>query len=292
MVEAALFSLWKIAEDPLKENKTNAKARDLLPRLSFFSEDNMDYRLESTFNKTIKDKNSFLPFREFKEKIKLTDHIYDFEPESYWENYYNSLKYDYFDIDSDPEKINKLYFSEYNIKGYRHCKIGEYTFRNCMDYMGILFFKYYNAYEKIKESLDKENKRFEYDLKLHQRYRRRYYTGIVLWMTVCFWLPFLIGFLQGYDVATTYFHGAGVLGSMCVSGFAYICLTSFTFPVTIPLSFVMAVIGHPAILKACMFNDEHPYNESLMNALGHSSEQELKNTGSVTAGTVIGRFLK
>lgn len=135
----------------------------------------------------------------------------------------------------------------------------------------------------LENNIKFEDEKFLYDLKLHKRYKRLYYIGIFLWMSVNFWAPFLLGLIingfSGNDFTYCVIMGCG-----------YVLVWSFTMPVTIPLSFFIGLYLHPKMLRYIIFNKEHPYCEGLMNTLNHSSSQEKSNAAAVVAGTALGKF--
>ena len=249
-------------------------------------------------------KTKYLPWEEFKKLLKL-----DFKnlidngsyehptrkynvcyPESWWENEYNILKHIEEEVEKDPERLKEKYLTEDKLRTFNSvvCKThvnGDVSHEDALDYLEIFFIKYYKFEDLILQKAKEEDDKFKADLKIHKKYKFHYWFGMFLWMTSCFWVPFVIGMLQGISIYDNF------LG-LCAMGFLYVCAASFTYPVTLPLTLFMGVLVHPKFLKYMMFSKEHPYNESLMNALGHSSSQEKINAGSVATGTVLDKIVK
>lgn len=136
---------------------------------------------------------------------------------------------------------------------------------------------------------EKDDIKFNKWIELHKRYKIFYIIGVVLWMTIVFWGPVLLGTL--YSLIK---EGGEPLPSN-ISPFLYHLMVGviwmitfmFTSPVTLPLSFFIGLVIHPILLKKIMFSDSMPYNDNLMEELGHSNQQELNNITGVMTGSVI-----
>lgn len=122
-----------------------------------------------------------------------------------------------------------------------------------------LFFDWgeYMSKEQLISILDSEeqyDKDFRYTVKHHKRYLFHLILGTILCMSCCFWIPFLIGFINNLcdDFALT----PKDFASNCVAGFFYITAwLYFTGVVTVPLSIIGSVTLWPLFLRKCMFTD-------------------------------------
>lgn len=141
----------------------------------------------------------------------------------------------------------------------------------------------YDVFYDIPEVWD-ESDLLQYESYVkHKKYKRHYWIGVIAWMTSCFWGPFTVGFFN------TLFSGLfDSFAPLVVMGFSYICIWSFTMPVTLPLSFAIGLWLHPKVLEALIFDTKHPYDSEMMMMIGHSKEQERMNSFSVAAGYMAG----
>lgn len=146
--------------------------------------------------------------------------------------------------------------------------------------------------KKLKE-VKAEDKLFRQDLRRHKAYKILYWIGIILWMTIVFWGPILIGTIYScitddISVLPSKFNNNIGLYHL-FTGIVWMLAFMFTTPITLPLSFAIGVFVHPYFLKKMMFNKEHPYCEELMKTLKLSKENERTNAAAVTASMFVGK---
>lgn len=187
-----------------------------------------------------------------------------------------------------------------NLKFNRYTKeecdkyISQYTnkedilFAN-INYIKAMVFRVYKLDILLEKCNEKFDEFIEKSYKLHKQYKKHYYIGLVLWMSVCLWAPFLLGFIAGFGTMAYDFQG--IIANF-VNGFVYLTAFSFTTPITLPLSFVIGIWLHPMFLKYILFSDKYPYCDEAMKALGHSETQEKANVTAILAGTVLSKVIK
>lgn len=146
--------------------------------------------------------------------------------------------------------------------------------------------------ERIKEERKLFDEDVKYAIKHHKRYLFHLTLGTILCMTVCFWLPFLAGFIKDFGMQN---HGSPAgLKYNFVSGFASVCIwIYFTGIVSIPLSIIGSVTVWPLLLKNLMFEEytdyefhKDAYYPQILQMLKHGNI-EVSNAIAVLASQIF-----
>lgn len=120
-------------------------------------------------------------------------------------------------------------------------------------------------------------------VKANQKYKNKYFPGIIGWMTSYFWVPFLLGIISygGDSILSILFNGV-----MCT-----VLIITLTGGVLLIPTFVIGVLVYPAFLKYIYFSTKYPMCEHLLNEMHHGLITEKLNIASVLGGTALGKFL-
>lgn len=192
-----------------------------------------------------------------------------FKEECIYHNRPELIKLTQEEIDEVKNELRKEKIQEYKMKHNQKPQDLDYSiydyFKNIPEIWDYDDLKFYNTYLRCK------------------KYKKLYWIGVILWMSSCLWGPYLFGII--HQLLTVGFE-FGLLHLLVIS-FAYVAGFSFTTPVTLPLSFIIALFIYPAVLKNIIFNDMYPYNEYIMRAIHHSKNQEIANFGAVVTGSIL-----
>ena len=120
-------------------------------------------------------------------------------------------------------------------------------------------------------------------VKSNQKYKNKYFPGIIGWMTSYFWVPFLLGIITygGDSILSILFSGL-----MCT-----VLIITVTYGVLLIPNFVIGVLIYPYFLKLVCFNKKYPMCEHLLNEMHHGLITEKLNIAAVLGGTALGKFL-
>lgn len=179
------------------------------------------------------------------------------------------------------ELDNKQSVSNYNSKTHNNTYINSNSKINKKP--KVIDNSIYDVFYDVPEVWDDTDLEYYKSFIRHKKYKFHYWFGLLAWMTSCFWGPFLVGILKG---AIDNINSAIPIENLWVIGIMYVLAFSFTMPVTIPLSFFIGGFVHPAFLKFVMFDEKHPYDDSMMKKLHHSKNQEQMNKFALGASMI------
>lgn len=191
----------------------------------------------------------------------------------------NKVKYKYEEFKKEM-KYTKCY--DYKILNHNKPFFKSY-YNNNID---IYEKKYSEEYTKDPSHLLNDNEYYHYlkYIKANQKYKLKYFPGVIGWMTSYFWVSFLLGIISygGYNISELLFNGF----------MTTITIITLTGGILLIPTFIMGIIIHPLILKSTCFNDKYPMNEVLLKEMHYDMATEKLNIASVLGGGFLGKFLK